>query len=76
VVVSEGFLNYLIERAVRVAREIEGLSDKQNIVIDRSYRKDLNRALRSETWRALDEDVRLFGEKAAFAKIGDSKKKK
>ncbi len=76
VVVPEGFLKDLIERAVRVAREIEGLSDKQNVVIDRSYRKDLNRAFRSETWRALDEDVRLFGENAAFAKIGNSKKKK
>ena len=74
VVVPEGFLNYLVERAVKVAGEYEGLSDKQKIVIDRSYRKDLERAVCSETWRALDEDIRLFGEEAAFSKIRDSKK--
>jgi len=75
VIVPDVFLSYVVERAVNVAREYEGLSDKQNVVVERSYRKNIERAVHSETWRALDEDVRLFGEEAAFSKIGNSKKK-
>lgn len=74
VIVPEGFLNYLVDRAVKVACEYEGLSDKQSVVVERSYRKNMERAVRSETWRGLDEDVRLFGEEAAFSKIRNSEK--
>jgi hypothetical protein len=69
VAVPEGFLNYLTERATKVAREYKGLSERQQSVIEESYRKNINKAVTSETFRALQEDVRLFGEEAVFPKI-------
>lgn len=67
----EEFLGYLKERATKVAREYDGLSERQRSVIEQSHRKDIERSAASETFWALEQDVRLFGEEAVFPEIED-----
>ncbi len=67
----EQFLKYLIDRATKVAREYDGLSERQRSVIEQSHRKDIERSVASETFWALEQDVRLFGEEAVFPEIED-----
>jgi hypothetical protein len=58
------FGEYLMDKAKRAA-DVQGkLSEKQNRKIEESYRNDLDRATISESFRAMSEDVRLFGSKA------------
>ncbi len=60
------FLDYMKERAIVELHEKDRISKKQAEVIDRTYRKDPDRAVMSETFRALDHDVRRFGINAVF----------
>jgi hypothetical protein len=62
------FLDYMKERAIVELHEKDRISKKQDKVIDRTYRKDPDRAVMSETFRALDHDVRRFGINAVFDK--------
>jgi hypothetical protein len=63
-VVPMAFGEYLVNRARRMAQHWGQVSDKQWQKIAQSYNADLERAARSESFRALDDDVRLFGERA------------
>ena len=58
------FGEYLMDKARRAADLQRKLSDKQNKKIEESYRKDMDRAANSESFRAMSEDVRLSGSKA------------
>jgi hypothetical protein len=62
------FLDYMRERALTELHEQDRISKKQYEVISRTYRKDRDRAVKSETFQALDHDVRLFGINAVFSK--------
>jgi hypothetical protein len=62
-----GLHNYLIDRAKRHATVYDQISDRQRLKIDETFRKNLDRVAASETFRAMTEDVRLFGN-AAFSK--------
>lgn len=62
------FGRYLFERAKRADGFYEKISSRQAERISRDYRKDMDRAVASETWRALDQDVRLVGSSKAFGK--------
>lgn len=57
--------DFLFDRANRGAEIMRELSDKQVETIAESYRKDLDRAVDSISFSAMDQDVRLFGD-AAF----------
>lgn len=59
------FLHYLKERARFVAKAYDSISDRQWERITEAYRKDLDRAADSESLRAMNYDVSLFG-KLAF----------
>ena len=58
------FGEYLMDKARRASSVQRKLSEKQNKKIEESYRKDPDRAANSESFRAMSEDVRLFGSKA------------
>ncbi len=47
--------------------------DWQKEVIKKTYKKDPDRAVTSETLKALDHDVLMFGKKAVFNKEGSPK---
>lgn len=66
------FLDYMKERAIAELHEKNRISKKQDEVIDRTYRKDPDRAVMSKTFQALDYDVRLFGINAVFNKEDSS----
>ena len=58
------FGEYLMDKARRFA-DVQGrISEEQNRKIEEAYRKDMDRAANSESFRAMSEDVRLFGRKA------------
>lgn len=58
------FGEYLMDKARRAANVQGKLSEKQNKKIEESYLKDPDRAANSESFRAMSEDVRLFGRRA------------
>ena len=62
--IPAGFDDFLFEKSRKVARTQEAMSDRQKDTIDRAYRRDIDRAARSESFRAMGDDVRLFGDKA------------
>jgi hypothetical protein len=70
-VVPQNFLVYLTDRARRVAEISSQISTKQRIKIADAFRKNPERAAASETTRALDADVRMFGQ-GAFNFSGNS----
>lgn len=67
------FIAYLKGRASKVRSSHEGISEKQWDKIEQTYSKNMDRAMESETLKATDQDVKMFGDKA-FIK-NDSKKK-
>ncbi len=60
------FGRYLFERARRADGFYEKISPRQAERISSDYRKNIDRAVASETWKALDQDVRLVGRSKAF----------
>jgi len=60
------FLDYMKERALVELRQQQSVSTKQVEVIDTTYRKDPDRAVTSETFQAVDHDVRMFGKDVVF----------
>jgi len=58
------FGDYLKDRACRRTVVYGKISDKQLGKIDETLRKDMDRLARSETFNAMTEDVRLFGDRA------------
>lgn len=74
VTVPVQFLEYMKERATLELSEPEKLSARQLEVIDKTYRKDPERAANSETLWALDHDVRAFGEDSVFGQTCSRKK--
>jgi hypothetical protein len=68
------FLDYMKERANAVLNVQQRISEKQLEAISTTYRKDPDRAVASETFLALDQDVRMFGKNMVFGE-NDSKEK-
>ncbi len=62
------FIGYLKDRANKVRSSLEGISEKQWDRIDQAYSKDMDRAMDSETFKATDQDVKMFGDKAFVKK--------
>jgi uncharacterized membrane protein len=63
--VPSGFLNFLIEKASRMAAAGEQLSERQRELIDAAVHRDPERVTNSEILRAMQQDVMMFG-RAAF----------
>ena len=53
-----------MEKAKRAANAKERISEKQKKKIDESYLKNMDRAANSESFRAMSEDLKLFGSTA------------
>lgn len=66
------FLDYIKYQATAELRVHDRISERQKKVISKTYIKDINRVVMSETFQVLDHDVWLFGENAVFGKNGDS----
>lgn len=64
------FGDYIVNRAQKFHGFYDRISKRQVEKIDKDYRKDMQRASKSETWKAMAHDVNLFGDKA----FSDSKK--
>ncbi len=58
------FGDYLVSKARRFGKLQDNVSNKQNKRIEETYMKDLQRAAESESFKAMEQDVRLFGRKA------------
>ncbi|MFZ5763407.1 MAG: hypothetical protein ACOY8P_10835 [Thermodesulfobacteriota bacterium] len=58
------FGEYFLSKARRLAEINKSMSGKQKQKIEDTYRKNINRAISSETLKAIDYDVKLFGKKA------------
>ncbi len=63
-VLPSGFWDYFVNKAERLITVQNSMSEKQWGKIDETYRKDLDRAANSETMKAMDYDVILFGNNA------------
>jgi hypothetical protein len=59
-----GFGSYFVDRARKAAQKQAAMSPNQKRKIEKSYRKDIDRAINSESLKAMDYDVRLFGNNA------------
>ena len=60
-------LEFLFDRAWRLMHNYSNLSPRQQAKIQKSYEQNLDRADQSETVRALEHDVYLFGKFAFYA---------
>ena len=58
------FGDYFIDKAKRMKKIQKSISNNQKRKIDKTYRRDLDRAAHSETMKALGYDVNLFGQDA------------
>ena len=56
--------DFLMDRAQRAASKYAEISESQNAKIEASYLRNLDRAANSETFRAMHQDVLLFGKEA------------
>lgn len=63
-VLPAGFDDFIFDKARKTAKAQETMSDRQKESIDRAFRKDIDRSARSESFRAMSHDVKLFGNKA------------
>jgi len=63
-ILPSGFGDYFINKAKRLIAIQKSMSERQKNRINETYRKDLDRAGRSETIEAMDYDVILFGDSA------------
>lgn len=63
-ILPEHFGEYLMSRARRLQEINKSRSPKQKRKIEESYKKHTERAIKSESMKAMDYDVKLFGNKA------------
>lgn len=71
IAVPSQLLDYLKERARVVQQEYDGISPKQKEIIAETLKRDPGRTAASETFEALDHDVRLFGQEAFSKSEGE-----
>lgn len=62
-----GVLEYLTDRVRESSKRMGSISPRQREVIDRTFRKDLDRFAGSELFTAMQRDVEMFGEDPVFA---------
>jgi hypothetical protein len=65
------FFEYMMGRARRMREIEESISDKQQETIEQSFNKNLDRFAGSETFKAMEADIALFGSEA-FGKSRNS----
>jgi len=70
-VVPQNFGAYLTDRARRMARLYSGMSAKQRAKVVEAFQANAERAAKSEATRALETDIRMFGQ-AAFDEGSES----
>jgi len=58
------FGEYFVDKARRLKKLNESMSSNQKNKIAESYEKDMERAIKSESLKAMDHDVKMFGDKA------------
>jgi hypothetical protein len=58
------FGDYFLSQAKRFAEVSSSISERQDEIINESFQRNIDRIANSETFTAMDHDVRLFGEKA------------
>ena len=66
--IPEQFSKYLNERAKGMKKYDHDISQKQRQKIHEAYSKDLDHVTRSESFQAIEADVRFFGIEKAFSK--------
>lgn len=59
--VPQGFGDYIIDKAMKVGNIPKNISEKQKNKIEKAILNDLDRVSKSETFRAMHADVKLFG---------------
>ena len=58
------FGNYLMDRARKTSELSSEMSEKQRKKINEAYRQNPDRTVESESFKAMEQDVKLFGKKA------------
>lgn len=58
------FGEYFVNKARRLAEINNSISSNQKQKIEQSYKKDIDRAIKSESLKAMDYDVKMFGKDA------------
>lgn len=58
------FGEYFVNRARSVSKINDSISPNQKRKFEETYKKDIGRAIKSETFKAMDHDVKMFGKKA------------
>lgn len=71
--IPEYLLKYLSNRANEIAASFSQISEKQSAKISESIMKDPDRAANSEIFRAVEQDVALFGDRAFGAELSKNK---
>lgn len=67
------FGEYFMGKAKRMSEVQAKISDKQNEKITDTFKKNIDKLANSESFRAMENDVRLFGDKAFRKDSEDSK---
>lgn len=60
------FRDYLIDKANSISAALASVSDRQRTRIDQAFRDNIDRFVGSDSFRAMDADVQMFGY-AAFS---------
>ena len=65
------FCAFLKQKAVRMAESQARMSDRQHAIVDSTFRRDMDRLQGSDLWAAIEADVEMFGQEAAFRPASD-----
>jgi hypothetical protein len=68
--VPKALFDYFQDRARRQAKLLDSVSERQQKVIDDTFRANVDKLVGSDLVRAMEHDVRMFGDEA-FRKKGD-----
>ena len=58
------FGDYFLSKAKKFAKVHSNISERQDKIINESFRSNMDRLANSETFTAMEHDIRLFGDKA------------
>lgn len=64
--IPDTFLNFLRDTAASLLKANQSLSARQRDRISESYRRNIERAVTSDTWKSLSADIQMFGEETVF----------
>ena len=68
-VLPKGFGEYLTEKATKMREALDSVSDKQQSKIDDAFRKNVDRFVTSDSFKAMQADLAMFGDDAFSKRV-------